>query len=108
MPSAERNEVSYYNEIMQFVKAQIESNFSALVEYAKLIIRQAYSFYNLGNLIDMVMLCCPSLKIPLQGVGTQCWRHANRVSNGLRYPQLLTKSLKFSIHFILFPLLLEI
>ena len=29
MPSAERNEVSYYNEIMQFVKAQIESNFSA-------------------------------------------------------------------------------
>lgn len=79
-----------------------------IVEYAKLIIRQAYSFYNLGNLIDMVMLCCPSLKIPLQGVGTQCWRHANRVSNGLRYPQLLTKSLKFSIHFIRFPLLLEI
>ena len=52
--------------ILNFVKTGISSAKSeATNSKIKLIIRKAHGFRNLGNMFDLIYLCCSSLEIPL-------------------------------------------
>ena len=62
-----------YNTIEQELSnARIES----INNKIKLVIRKAYGFRNIQNMIDMILLACSEIKIPLPNRGIKQWKIA--------------------------------
>ena len=82
-----RHEKNILNTIEQELSnARIES----INNKIKLVIRKAYGFRNIQNMIDMILLACSEIKIPLPNRGINQWKNSINNEVSLYFYELFT------------------